>query len=109
MKKEEIITKLVKIWHEVIGSDAHTDNDCHFRINTHWHYHGKLEYELEHRGSIIYCGENGIKRYNKLEDAQDALINLLTKGINEQLEFLEENDLILEKDLIRCRSKLDKI
>ena len=85
MTNHEKIKELVKIWYSLIGADA-KDVDCHFRINTHYHYDGLCEWEIEHHGYIMR--DIGIEEFGTLEDAENYLIqHVLKRGIMSEINW----------------------
>jgi hypothetical protein len=92
MTNHEKILELSKIWYALISGDHHKDCDCHFRINTHYMYGDKVEWEVEHHGYILR--DVGVESFGTREDAENYLIQMvLKKGIiNEINWFLNPPD-----------------
>ena len=75
------ITELTEEWYRLIGKDHHKDRDCHFYIHTEWSYGYPPKYFVEHNGYILdYIQEE----YETYEKAQEGLISILSKAIEEE-------------------------
>ena len=85
MTNHQKIIQLNKIWYALIGGDAHKDKDCHFRINTHYYYGDKVEWEVEHHGYIM---DEVFVDFDTQKEAEEYLINdVLKKGILEEIDW----------------------
>jgi hypothetical protein len=86
MTNHQKIIELNKIWYSLIGGDHHKDCDCHFRVNTHYFYGDKVEYEVEHHGYIMRDIE--VVEFGTLEDAENYLIqHVLKRGIMSEINW----------------------
>jgi len=86
MTNHEKIIELVKIWYSLISGDHHKDVDAHFRINTHYHYDGLCEWEIEHHGYILR--DVGVEAFGTQEEAETYLMRfVLKKGIMSEINW----------------------
>ena len=79
--KIETITKLTDEWYYLIGKDHHKDRDCHFYIETEWSYGYPPKYFVRHYGYILHDIQ---EEYETYEKAQDGLISLLSRAIDDE-------------------------
>ena len=76
MDKE--LTKLTKLWYEIIGVDHHKDRDCHWYINKTWSYGQEPTYTVEHYG---YIGETITEDFETYAEAEAFLFGTLGEAI----------------------------
>lgn len=56
--REVQLTELCQLWQELIGSDDHKDQDCHFSLQASWDYGDEPSWSYEHQGFITqFCGQ----------------------------------------------------
>ena len=81
MNKIVTITKLTEEWYKLISGEHHKDRDCHFYIETEWSYGYPPKYFVRHYGYIL---DEVQEEYETYEKAQDGLISLLSKAIDDE-------------------------
>jgi hypothetical protein len=81
MNKIVTITKLTEEWYKLISGEHHKDRDCHFYIETEWSYGYPPKYFVRHYGYIL---DEVQEEYETYEKAQDGLISLLSRAIDDE-------------------------
>ena len=87
MNKEQYITKLTKVWYELVSLDHHKDKDCHFYINKVWSYGHKPIYIVEHYG-YIYKDVN--EEFDTYEEAEQCLLDTITHAIKSEEQWAKK-------------------
>lgn len=81
------ITKLTKLWYQLVSLDHHKDRDCHWYINTVYSYGEPPVYRLEHYG---YIGGEISGDYDTYEKAELGLIAFIEDFITQEKIWAEE-------------------
>jgi len=111
VNKEQYITRLTKIWYELVSLDHHKDRDCHWYINKVWSYGQEPYYSVEHYGYVYDKVEGEFDTY---EEAEEYLLDTITHAIKGEeqwaKEVLEETDCWEEdekkaKDILKIMRK----
>lgn len=85
MEKE--ITKLTKLWYEIVGIDHHKDKDCHWYISKRWSYGQNPFYTVEH---YAYIGEDIYEEFKTYVEAEAFLLCNLGEAIKGEKIWAEE-------------------
>lgn len=111
MNYEEEITKLTKLWYEIVGNDHHKDKDCHWYINKVWSYGDKPYYRVEHYGYVL---DDISKDFTTSKDAHHFLMEQLLIGITAEYEWNVENqdktdeyDILPKETIDKAKKTLD--
>ena len=85
MDKE--ITKLTKLWYEIVSTDHHKDRDCHWYIYKIWSYGDEPHYNVEHIG---YIGNQVDEDFDTYKEAEKFLYDTLYLSIRDEKLWAKE-------------------
>lgn len=86
--KEKEITKLAKLWYQIVGLDYHKDRDCHWYINKVWSYGEPPKYSVEHYGYVFHEDIN--EEFETYEMAENYLGEVLKEAINRRKNWAKD-------------------
>ena len=110
MNKEQYITKLTKVWYELVSLDHHKDRDCHWYINKVWSYGEKPIYIVEHYG---YIRDEVIEEFDTYSEAEMFIADTLYESIKGEEQWakkvLDEFEYYMPEDCKKAEDILEII
>ena len=76
---EQEITKLTRLWYQMVGLDHHKDRDCHWQISKVWSYSHEPAYNVEHYG---YIGSFEDREFETHKEASEYLL----RGLRDEID-----------------------
>lgn len=78
------ITKLTKLWYEIVSLDHHKDRDCHWYINKVWSYGNPPIYRVEHYG---YVYKDIVSEFDTYKEGKEALTEEIRTAIRKEKDW----------------------